>query len=106
MLNSRPAIVVYAESPSRPAAIAVPKYRPDCAAAAPRVPAAAFASGITLTITTPTAATAAPAPLISDRTRNDRVREEPGECTGELVATMASFLASASRPPSTTRVVG
>ena len=40
MLNSRFAIVVYAESPSLPAAMAVPKYRPLCAAAAPSVVAA------------------------------------------------------------------
>src|SRR5512142_341923 len=40
MLNSRAAIVVYVESPSRLLAIAVPKYRPDCAAAAPSVDAA------------------------------------------------------------------
>ena len=37
---------VYVESPSLPAAMAVPKYRPDCAAAAPSVLAAAFAFGI------------------------------------------------------------
>src|SRR4051794_41504017 len=88
MVNSRPAIVVYVESPSRPAAIAVPKYRPDCAAAAPRVPAAAFASGTTITI--PSAATAATAPTINGRTRNGLLREEP-EGTGELVVTMASL---------------
>src|SRR3954452_9689840 len=89
MLNSRPAIVVYAESPSRPAAIAVPKYRPDCAAAAPRVLAAALAAGIT--IITPAAATAETAPAISNRTRNDRLPVEPGEGCGELIATMASI---------------
>src|SRR5690349_8154789 len=49
MLNSRPAIVVYVESPSRPAAIAVPKYRPDWAAAAPNVLAAASAVGMRTT---------------------------------------------------------
>src|SRR3954468_2802703 len=89
MLNSRPAIVVYAESPSRPAAIAVPKYRPDWAAAAPRVPAAAFAAGIT--VTTPNVATAATAPPISSRTRNDRLPGEPAPGTAVLVATLASF---------------
>jgi hypothetical protein len=33
-------MVVYCESPSLPAATAAPKYRPDWAAAAPRVAAA------------------------------------------------------------------
>src|SRR2546423_2424836 len=45
MLNSRSRIVLYVESPSLPAATAVPKYRPDWAAAAPSVVAAAWAGG-------------------------------------------------------------
>src|SRR5689334_16091475 len=89
MLNSRPAIVVYVESPRRPAAIAVPKYRPDCAAAAPRVPAAAFAAGIT--VTTPNAVTAATDPPISSRTRIDRLLWELVPGAEEFVATSASF---------------
>src|SRR3954469_598908 len=72
MLNSRPAIVVYVESPSRPAAIAVPKYRPDCAAAAPRVLASALAFGII--IPAPAAATAVTAPPIPAFTRHDRLK--------------------------------
>jgi hypothetical protein len=39
MLNSRAAIAVYAPSPNRPAAIAVPKYFPRAAAAPPNVDA-------------------------------------------------------------------
>ncbi|GAA3921908.1 hypothetical protein Aau02nite_33650 [Amorphoplanes auranticolor] len=78
----------YVASPSRFAAIAVPKYRPDCAAAAPRVPAAAFASGINATA--PAAATTATAPAISVLARNDRLGGAPAEWTGGLVATMAS----------------
>src|SRR3954453_12237706 len=45
MLNSRAAMVVYAESFNLPAAIAVPKYRPDWAAAAPNVEAASASPG-------------------------------------------------------------
>ncbi|MFG3581400.1 hypothetical protein, partial [Micromonospora chersina] len=71
----RPAIVVYVESPSRPAAIAVPKYRPDCAAAAPSVDAAAFADGIiTATAATVTALTA---PASTARTGDRRRRLPP-----------------------------
>src|SRR3954452_12195715 len=89
MENSRPAMVVYVESPSRPAAIAVPKYRPDCAAAAPKVLAAAFAGGIiTAARATATAANAAPTTTL---TRNDRLRRALPRWTGELTATMASF---------------
>jgi hypothetical protein len=43
MSNSRLAMVVYADSPSLPELMAVPKYRPLCSAAAPRVAAAAAA---------------------------------------------------------------
>ncbi|GAA0458919.1 hypothetical protein Aca07nite_59540 [Actinoplanes capillaceus] len=69
---------------SRPAAMAVPKYRPDCAAAAPSVLAAASAFG--MTITAPSAPRAATEPAISVRTRNER----------DLVATRVSFLGDAS----------
>src|ERR1041384_368658 len=48
-LNSRLRIVVYCESPSLPAATAAPKYRPDWAAAAPRVVAASAALGTSVT---------------------------------------------------------
>ncbi|WP_231605311.1 hypothetical protein, partial [Micromonospora sp. HK10] len=84
----------------RLAAMAVPKYRPDCAAAAPSVLAAAFAEGIT--ITAPVAAMAATVPPISSRNLNERLRGESAERAGELVATVASFLGSGSRTPSTT----
>src|SRR3954462_13718024 len=47
MLNSRAAMVVSVELPTVPEPIAVPKYRPLCAAAAPNVLAAALAQGAT-----------------------------------------------------------
>jgi hypothetical protein len=43
LLNSRRRMVEYVLSPNLPAATAAPKYRPDCAAAAPNVDAAACA---------------------------------------------------------------
>ncbi len=59
MLNSRFAIDVYVESPSLPEAIAVPKYRPLCFAAAPSVLSAALAfDGPTSAVARPTAPTA------------------------------------------------
>ncbi|KKK05010.1 hypothetical protein, partial [Micromonospora sp. HK10] len=65
----------YVESPSRPAAIAVPKYRPDCAAAAPSVLAAAFADGIM--IATAATVTALTAPASSALTAGERRRLFP-----------------------------
>ncbi|GAA1558979.1 hypothetical protein GCM10009827_095020 [Dactylosporangium maewongense] len=66
---------MYVESPSRPAATAVPKYRPDCAAAAPSVLAAASAAGIitaaTATATTPTT------PAVSALMADDLFRRLP-----------------------------
>ncbi len=92
MLNSRPAIVLYVESPSRPAAMAVPKYRPDCAAAAPSVVAAAFADGImTATAATVTTLTA---PASTARTAGDRRRRYPPREMNGLIATLASLLAN------------
>ncbi|WP_174531014.1 hypothetical protein, partial [Micromonospora maritima] len=85
------AIVLYVESLNRPAAIAVPKYRPDCAAAAPSVLAAAFADGITTAtaavVTTPTT------PASSALTAGDRRRLFPPRGTDGLIATLASSLA-------------
>src|SRR4051812_46687253 len=89
MLNSRPAMVVYVESPSRPAAIAVPKYRPDCAAAAPSVLAAAFAGGIIIaavaTVTTPTT------PAISALAVRDLFRRVPPRGAEGLASTLISL---------------
>nr|BFE70200.1 hypothetical protein GCM10020092_035010 [Actinoplanes digitatis] len=59
----------------------MPKYRPDCAAAAPRVLAAASAAGIT--ITTPNAVMAATAPPVNSRIREDLRPDERREGTGE-----------------------
>ncbi|GAA3234206.1 hypothetical protein GCM10010532_071370 [Dactylosporangium siamense] len=64
--------MLYVESPSRLAATAVPKYRPDCAAAAPRVLAAALAVGII--ITAPVAAAVATTAAIASLTRSVRLR--------------------------------
>ncbi|GAA4263298.1 hypothetical protein GCM10022255_106590 [Dactylosporangium darangshiense] len=74
---------MYVESPSRPAAIAVPKYRPDCAAAAPRVLAAALAAGI-IVAAPATAATATAAPSAS-RIRNGRTRFDGLLVTSDLL---------------------
>src|SRR3954468_21071733 len=94
MLNSRAAIVVYAESPSRPAAIAEPKYRPDCAAAAPSVLAAASADGIiTATVATATTPTT---PVTSPLMMSDRLRRVPPRSAEGLVGTLASL--SGQRP--------
>src|ERR1044071_7013078 len=72
MLNSRSRMVAYVESPSRPAATAVPKYRPDTAAWAPNVLAAWARFGTRVTaLTTMSAA----APLLARvRIRRRRVR--------------------------------
>src|SRR5689334_7763343 len=89
MLNSRAAIVVYAVSPSRPPAIAGPKYRPDCAAAAPNVVAAASADGI-ITVTVASATTPT-APATSALTVSDRFRCVSPRWAEGMIATMASF---------------
>ncbi|CAG7612685.1 hypothetical protein SBRY_100054 [Actinacidiphila bryophytorum] len=61
MLNSRSRIAVYAEVPSFPAGTAVPKYRPDCAAAAPsELAAAAWGADVARATTASEALTATP----------------------------------------------
>ncbi|CAG7612886.1 hypothetical protein SBRY_100087 [Actinacidiphila bryophytorum] len=63
MLNSRSRIAVYAEVPSFPAGTAVPKYRPDCAAAAPsELAAAAWVANVAI----PTSVIATPAAVAVD----------------------------------------
>src|SRR5690242_1876117 len=99
MLNSRAAIVLYVELLSLLAAMAVPKYRPDCAAAAPSVLSAASADGI-ITATAATVATLA-APATSALTITAFFRRIPPRWTEGLVATLASF--SGERPAPTWR---
>src|SRR4051794_21168274 len=71
MLNSRAAIEVSVEFPTAFDPMAVPKYRPLCAAAAPKVPAAAFAHGAA---TNAPASSAAPAGTATATTRRRRRR--------------------------------
>ncbi|GLY99594.1 hypothetical protein Acsp02_68470 [Actinoplanes sp. NBRC 103695] len=78
--------MLYVESLSRFAAMAVPKYRPDWAAAAPRVLAAALAAGI-----------ANPMPAAARTTAATPSSGRKGK--RELIATMASFLGSGPGHP-------
>src|SRR5262245_12317575 len=72
MLNSRPAIVVYAPSPSLPALIAVPKNRPPRSAAdAPSVLAALETPGHSAT-------EARVSPVIAPATSQGRARRRAG----------------------------
>nr|BFE59732.1 hypothetical protein GCM10020063_042580 [Dactylosporangium thailandense] len=79
---------MYVESPSRPAAIAVPKYRPDCAAAAPSVLAAALADGI-ITAAAPTTTTPTKPAMVA-RMPSDRFRRAPPRRAEGFSATLAS----------------
>ncbi len=66
MLNSRSEIAAYRESPSLPAATAVPKYRPDGAACVPRLAAPAE---LGRKVVTPATSAEADSPIANIRRR-------------------------------------